>query len=147
MLTGVSSPAALKVGEDFWRGCRRGAGSHVAGVKPNARRRHGTASRDRLPDDPLPMGRRDRAVQPGGRAAHAFGTDRRRRAGVGRPCHAGAPGPDAAAWLAGLPLDARTRPVPAARPDRGTVPDRPTWDRGAALLRRDRWVFRQRRRR
>jgi hypothetical protein len=25
--------------------CRRGAGSHVAGVQPNARRRHGTASR------------------------------------------------------------------------------------------------------
>src|SRR3954454_9903778 len=44
------------------------------------------------------MGRRDRAVQPGGRAADASGTDRRRRAGVG--CHAGDPGADAAARLA-----------------------------------------------
>src|SRR3954466_2092281 len=44
------------------------------------------------------MGRRDRAVQPGGRAADASGTDRRRRAGVG--CHAGVPGADAAARLA-----------------------------------------------
>src|SRR3954447_11822652 len=80
------------------------------------------------------MGRRDRAVQPGGRAADASGTDRRRPAGVG--CHAGAPGPDAAAGLAGLPLDART--VPAVRPDRGTVPDRPAGGWSAAVLCRDR---------
>src|SRR4051794_18949574 len=46
------------------------------------------------------MGRRDRTVQPGGRAADAFGADRRRPAGIRRPCHAGASGPDAAAWLA-----------------------------------------------
>src|SRR3954451_14313045 len=46
------------------------------------------------------MGRGDRAVQPGGRATDGSGVDRRRPAGIGRPCHAGDPGPDAAARLA-----------------------------------------------
>ena len=80
------------------------------------------------------MGRGDRAVRPRGRAADAFGTDRRRPAGVRRACHSGSAGADAAARLAGLPLDARTRPVPAARPDISAVPDRPAGDRGAAVL-------------
>src|SRR4051794_9062926 len=51
-----------------------------------------------IPDDPLQVGRRDRAVQPGGRAADACGVDRRRPAGIG--CHAGDPGADTAAELA-----------------------------------------------
>src|SRR3954451_15441743 len=80
------------------------------------------------------MGRGDRAVQPGGRAAHAGGIDHRRPAGVRRACHPGIAGPDAAARLAGLTLDTRTRPVPAARPDLGAVPDRPAGDRRAAVL-------------
>src|SRR4051812_6213724 len=53
----------------------------------------------------------DRAVCSGGGADHHRGTDHRRRAGRWRPCHAGLPGPDAAAWLAGLPLDDRARSV------------------------------------
>src|SRR3954451_21610498 len=51
-----------------------------------------------IPGDPLQVGRRDRAVQPGGRAADACGVDRRRPAGIG--CHTGDPGADAAAGLA-----------------------------------------------
>jgi hypothetical protein len=100
------------VGEGFRRGCRWRVGPHVVGAQPNARRRHGVASRDQLPGDPLLMGRRDRVVQPGCRTADACGVDRRRPAGVGQPCHAGDPGADTAARLAALGSVCR-RIVPA----------------------------------
>src|SRR3954454_9221960 len=131
-LTGVSSPAAFEGRSGFLKRVSPRRRFSCSGCEP--KRPQTPWNRITIPDDPLPMGRRDCAVQPGGRAADACGVDRRRPAGIRRPCHAGDPGADTAAWLAGLPLDARTRPVPVARPDLGVVPDRPAGGRDAAVL-------------
>src|SRR3954466_6378186 len=60
------------------------------------------------------MGGRDRAVHPATGTAHGRGTHRGRVAGRRWARHAGVPGPDASPGLAGVPLDARARSVPAA---------------------------------
>src|SRR3954452_12577196 len=93
---------------------RQAPGSHVAGVAPDACRYHGTATRGRPPGDAGQMGGRDRAVHPATGTAHGRGTHRGRVAGRRWARHAGVPGPDAAPGLAGVPLDARARSVPAS---------------------------------
>src|SRR5829696_2195589 len=113
-LTGVSSPGG---GWGGLKGAGRrclAPGSHVAGVALNACRYHGTATRGRPPGNAGQMGGRDRAVPPATGTAHGRGTHRGRVAGRRWARHAGVPGPDAAPGLAGVPLDARARSVPAA---------------------------------
>src|SRR3954465_15322375 len=78
----------------------------VVGVCPNAGRRHGTTTRNRLPADAVGMGAGDRAVGSWARSEHHRGADDRSRAGPRRAGHAGRPGVDTTAGLAGLPRDA-----------------------------------------
>src|SRR3954465_4001850 len=100
--------------------------------------RHGTATGDRLPGDAVEMGPGDRAVHPGARPEHPRGADNRSHAGPRWAGDAGGSGVDTTTGLAGLPLDARARPLPVAWSGCCLLRHPPARDPRAAALRRDR---------
>src|SRR4051794_40873700 len=81
------------------------------------------------------MGGRDRAVHPATGTAHGRGTHRGRVAGRRWARHAGVPSPDASPGLAGVPLDARARSVPAAGLGCRAVRHRPAREPWGTVLR------------